>query len=163
LYRMDYNAMIAAHIEGGADITIAAQRVTIDEAPAMGLFRFDRGGQIIAFEEKPPRDRLEQIGQSIPAGAAFAPHDPARPFIASMGVYVFSRQVLLDMLAADDAKDFGREIIPDALGQYRVQSYLFDGYWADVGTVASFYDANIMLTRSGSPFRFYDPARPIYT
>src|SRR5205814_2292079 len=81
----------------------------------------------------------------------------------SMGVYVFSRKVLLDMLARDDSKDFGREIIPAALGQFRVQSHLFDGYWADVGTVDSFYEANIMLTRPGAPFKFYDPRRPIYT
>ena len=80
-----------------------------------------------------------------------------------MGVYVFSRKVLLDILARDDSKDFGREIIPAALGQFRVQSHLFDGYWADVGTVDSFYEANIMLTRPGAPFKFYDPRRPIYT
>jgi len=80
-----------------------------------------------------------------------------------MGVYVFSRKVLLDMLARDESKDFGREIIPAALGQFRVQSHLFDGYWADVGTVDSFYEANIMLTRPGAPFKFYDPRRPIYT
>jgi glucose-1-phosphate adenylyltransferase len=80
-----------------------------------------------------------------------------------MGVYVFSRDVLLDMLAANNAKDFGREVIPAALGKYRVNSYLFRSVWADVGTIPNFYDANIMLTKPGSPFRFYDPHRPIYT
>ena len=163
LYRMDYCDMVDAHVKGRADITIAAQPVTIDDASAMGLFRFDGSGQIVAFEEKPPRDRLEEIGRSIPAGATFARHADDKPFIASMGVYVFSRKVLLDMLARDDSKDFGREIIPAALGQFRVQSHLFDGYWADVGTVDSFYEANIMLTRPGAPFKFYDPHRPIYT
>jgi glucose-1-phosphate adenylyltransferase len=163
LYRMDYNELVAAHAKGGADITIAAQPVTIDDASAMGLFRFDESGQIVAFEEKPDRARLEAIGRSIPAGATFAAHTAEKPFIASMGVYVFSRQVLLDTLARDDARDFGREIIPAALDRYRVQSYLFDGYWADVGTVDSFYQANIMLARAGAPFKFYDPRRPIYT
>jgi glucose-1-phosphate adenylyltransferase len=160
---MDYREMVEAHVRGRADITIAAQAMTIDDAPAMGLFRFDRSGQIVAFEEKPTRDRLEAIGQSIPAGATFARHAADKPFIASMGVYVFSRKVLLDMLARDDSKDFGREIIPAALGHFRVQSHLFDGYWADVGTVDSFYQANIMLTRPGAPFTFYDPRQPIYT
>jgi glucose-1-phosphate adenylyltransferase len=163
VYRMDYNDMLRAHIAGRADITIAAQPTSLDEATAMGLFRFDRTGQIVAFEEKPPRDRLEAIGRSIPDGATFAPFDAQKPFIASMGVYLFSRQILLDVLARDDAKDFGREIIPSALGKYRVQSYLFNGYWADVGTVSSFYDVNIRLTRPGSPFSFYHPTRPIYT
>ncbi len=101
LYRMDYNEMIAAHVSRQADITIAAQPVTIEDASAMGLFRFDRDGQIVAFEEKPARARLEEIGRSIPAGAAFAEHSADKPFIASMGVYVFSRAVLLDMLARD--------------------------------------------------------------
>ena len=80
-----------------------------------------------------------------------------------MGVYVFSRKILLDVLAQDEAKDFGREIIPAALTQCRVEAHLFQGYWADVGTVDSFYEANIMLTRPGAPFKFYDPQRPIYT
>ena len=163
LYRMDYNEMIAAHVRGRADITIAAQAVAIDDASGMGLFRFDHSGQIVGFEEKPSRARLEEIGRSIPDGATFAPFMPARPFVASMGVYVFSRDVLLDLLARDDSRDFGREVIPASLGRYRVQSYLFDGYWADVGTVDSFYQANIMLARPASPFRFYDARRPIYT
>ena len=80
-----------------------------------------------------------------------------------MGVYVFSRDVLLEAIEREDAADFGRQIIPAALGRYRVNAHLFRGYWADVGTVASFYEANIMLTRPGAPFRLYDPGRPIYT
>jgi glucose-1-phosphate adenylyltransferase len=162
LYRMDYREMVEAHVKGRADITIAAQPVTIEDASSMGLFRFDRSGQITAFEEKPTRERLDEIGRSLPATTA-ATQAADKPFVASMGVYVFSRKVLLDMLARDESKDFGREIIPSALGHFRVQPHLFEGYWADVGTVASFYDANIMLTRPGAPFTFYDPRRPIYT
>jgi len=163
LYRMDYAEMIDAHCDSRADITIAAQPVTIDDASAMGIFRFDRNGQIVAFEEKPKRERLAEIGQSIPKGATFGGHSPDKPFVASMGVYVFSREVLLDAINQEGATDFGRQIIPAALGRYRVNAYLFRGYWADVGTVSSFYDANIMLTRPGAPFRFYDPRRPIFT
>jgi glucose-1-phosphate adenylyltransferase len=155
--------MVDEHIDRRADITIAAQPVTIADASAMGIFRFDRNGLIAAFEEKPKRERLLEIGQSIPASATFGNAHSEKPFVASMGVYVFSRDVLLELLNADTAKDFGREVIPSALGRYRVNSYLFRGYWADVGTVQSFYDANIMLTQPGAPFKFYDPHRPVYT
>jgi glucose-1-phosphate adenylyltransferase len=163
LYRMDYAELVDAHHESRADITIAAQPISIEEASAMGVFRFDRAGQIVAFEEKPKRERLQEIGQSIPAGSTVGGHTPDKPFVASMGVYVFSRDVLLDAIEQDGATDFGRQIIPNALGKYRVSAYLFRGYWADVGTVLSFYDANIMLTRAGAPFKFYDPRRPIFT
>jgi glucose-1-phosphate adenylyltransferase len=163
LYRMDYNEMVDAHIDRNADITIAAQPVTPVDATAMGIFGFDQTGQIVAFEEKPKADRLREIGRSIPVGSTLAGNTPDKPFVASMGVYLFSRQVLLDVLAADSAKDFGREVIPSALDRYRVSAYLFRGFWADVGTVASFYEANIMLTRPGAAFNFYDPHRPIYT
>src|SRR4051812_45075541 len=115
LYRMDYRDMVDAHIDRRADVTIAAQPVTPVDAPAMGIFRFDRNGQIVAFEEKPSPERLTEIGQSIPRGALFAGHTAEKPFVASMGVYVFSRDVLLDMLAESNAKDFGREVIPAAL------------------------------------------------
>lgn len=163
LYRMDYTELVDEHIDRRADVTIAAQPVDVAAASSMGIFRFDREGQIVAFEEKPSPERLAAIGQSIPPSSTFAAHTTDKPFIASMGVYVFSRDVLLDMLADGDAKDFGREVIPAALGRYRVNAHLFRGYWADVGTVASFYEANIMLTRPVAPFRFYDPHRPIYT
>jgi glucose-1-phosphate adenylyltransferase len=162
LYRMNYCELIDAHIDSKADITLAAQPVTIDDASGMGIVRFDRSGKIVAFEEKPKRERLMEIGQSIPHGSTFSGHTADKPFVASMGIYVFSRDVLLEVLE-QDATDFGREIIPAALDRYLVHSYMHRGYWADVGTVDSFYDANIMLTRPGSPFRFYDPRRPIYT
>jgi glucose-1-phosphate adenylyltransferase len=163
LYRMDYNEMVDAHIDRRADITIAAQPVTKEDAPAMGIFRFDRSGRIVAFEEKPKPDRLAEIGQSIPQGATLSGHTPGKPFVASMGVYVFSRDVLLDVLTSGADKDFGREVIPAALDRYSVSAYLFRGFWADVGTVASFYDANIMLTRPDTPFKFYEANRPVYT
>ena len=163
LYRMDYSEFVDAHVDRRADITIAAKPMTADEAMGMGILRFDRSGQIVAFEEKPNEARLAEIGQSIPRGAMMTGHDPERPFVASMGVYVFSRDVLLDILAENDNKDFGREIIPASLSKYRVQSFLFKNYWADVGTISSFYDANIMLTRTDAPFRFFHPNRPIFT
>jgi glucose-1-phosphate adenylyltransferase len=163
LYRMDYSEMVDAHIDRRADITIAAKPVPPAEAQSMGILLFDRSGQIASFEEKPTTDRLAEIGQSIPKGAAMAGHEPDKPFVASMGVYLFSRDVLLDLLRENDAKDFGREVIPSAIQKCRVQPFLFRGYWADVGTIRSFYDANLMLTRPDAPFHFYHPHRPIFT
>src|SRR6478672_11709304 len=163
LYRMNYTNMVDAHCDTRADITIAVQPVSFEDATGMGIFRFDRLGRIVAFEEKPKPERLREIGQSIPPGATFAGHTADKPFVASMGVYVFSRDVLLEAIEHEGATDFGRQIIPAALDKYRVNAHLFRGYWADVGTVSSFYDANIMLTSPGAPFKFYDPRCPIYT
>jgi glucose-1-phosphate adenylyltransferase len=163
LYRMDYEELVEAHRQQQADITIAAQPVDADTATQMGIFRFDRDGGIVAFEEKPQPARLSEIGRSIPAGSTFADHTDERPFMASMGIYVFSRRVLLEILEREPGHDFGRELIPNALGKYRVRSYLYRGYWADVGTIEAFYDNNVMLGRLESPFHFWDQDRPIYT
>jgi len=163
LYRMDYSALIDAHREQRADITIAAQPVDRDTATHMGIFRFEKNGQIVAFEEKPKPSRLQEIGRSIPNGATFAQHSDSHPFMASMGVYVFSRKVLFELLERGTGVDFGRELIPAALNTHSVKSYLYCGYWADVGSVESFYEANVMLGRRAAPFRFWDPHRPIYT
>jgi glucose-1-phosphate adenylyltransferase len=163
LYRMDYSAMIDEHIERRADVTIAAQPVTPEDAPGMGIFRFDADGQIVGFEEKPSPERLSQIGASTPAGARFMRPSADKPFVASMGIYVFTRDVLLESLERHAGVDFGHEIIPASLGSRKVNAYLFRDYWQDVGTVESFYDANLMLTRPRAPFNFYDPRRPVFT
>jgi glucose-1-phosphate adenylyltransferase len=163
LYRMDYCELVDAHKASRADVTIAAQPVDPDTATQMGIFRFDRDGKIVAFEEKPRPARLAEIGRSIPPGSTFAEHTDEQPFMASMGVYVFTRRVLLEMLEREAGVDFGRELIPNALPKYTVKPFLYRGYWADVGTIESFYDANVMLGRPGAPFRFWDPHHPIYT
>jgi glucose-1-phosphate adenylyltransferase len=162
LYRMDFNDLLESHIEGSADITIAAQPVTPADATQMGIFLFDLDGQIVGFEEKPDTARLAEIGTSAPRGAVVGGTSAEKPFVASMGIYVFSRDVLLETLTQPGI-DFGKEIIPKALGKYRVHPYVFRGYWADVGTIDAFYDANIQLTRRGSAFNFFDPRSPIYT
>jgi glucose-1-phosphate adenylyltransferase len=165
LYRMDYGRLLDAHVDQDADITVAALPVTPEEAPGMGIFLFDREGHISGFEEKPSGERLARIGSSVPAGAPFVHqlHHAEKPFVASMGIYVFSREALLELLHNTTVTDFGREIIPAALSSHRVRAYLHDGYWADVGTVESFYEANILLTEPHAPFKFYDPRRPIFT
>jgi glucose-1-phosphate adenylyltransferase len=162
LYRMDFCEMIDSHIESGADITIAAQPVTPGDASEMGIFLFDGRGQISGFEEKPNAARLADMGSSIPHGSTAGGVTPDKPFVASMGIYVFSREVLLEILEQPGI-DFGREIIPNALGNHLVNPYIFRGYWADVGTIDAFYQANIQLTRRDAPFDFFHPQRPIYT
>jgi glucose-1-phosphate adenylyltransferase len=129
----------------------------------MGILHFDAVGQIAGFEEKPSMERLADMGSSAPKQSPPGLVTPEKPFMASMGIYVFSRDVLHDVLARDRAVDFGREIIPHALNTHRVHAYQYRGFWADVGTVTSFYDVNLMLTRRGAPFNFFDPRRPIYT
>jgi len=165
LYRMDYGRLLDAHVDQDADITIAALPVTAEDATAMGLFLFDREGSIVAFEEKPSSERLAVLGTSIPPGNLLytRAHEAGTPFIASMGIYVFSRDVLLELVERTAGTDFGREIIPASLDPYKVKAYIHDGYWADVGTIESFYEANILLTQPHAPFKFYDPRRPIFT
>ncbi len=162
LYRMNFCEMIESHIEARADITIAAQPVTPDGATQMGIFLFDDQGQIAGFEEKPKSDRLAQISGSIPKGSTAGGVTPDKPFVASMGIYVFSREVLLEILEQPGI-DFGKEIIPKSLSTHRVNPYIYRGYWADVGTIEAFYEANISLTRRGAPFNFFHPRWPIYT
>ena len=162
LYRMDFCDLIESHIENRADITIAAQPVTPHDATQMGIFRFDREGQIAGFEEKPQAPRLAEIGSSVPSGSAAGRASAEKPFVASMGIYVFTREVLLEILEQPGI-DFGKEIIPKSLSTHRVHPYIFRGYWADVGTIDAFYDANIQLTQRGAPFNFFHPRFPIYT
>jgi len=163
LYRMDFCELIDSHIESRADITIAAQPVTADDATEMGIFLFDDRGQIGGFEEKPKADRLAAMQSSAPRGAMMTGGITAeKPFVASMGIYVFSREVLLEILDQPGV-DFGKEIIPKALSNHVVNPYIYRGYWADVGTIGAFYDANIQLTRRGAPFNFFHPRFPIYT
>ncbi len=162
LYRMDFCEMIEAHIEARADITIAAQPVGAADATQMGIFLFDDAGQIAGFEEKPKADRLSEIGSSIPRGSTAGGVTADRPFVASMGIYVFSRDVLLEILEQPGV-DFGKEIIPKSLGPHRVHPYIYRGYWADLGTIEAFYEANINLTPRVAPFNFFHPRWPIYT
>jgi glucose-1-phosphate adenylyltransferase len=162
LYRMDFCEMVEAHVEADADITIAAQPVNPEDATQMGILLFDEHGHVAAFEEKPNAEWLARTGGSIPKGSTAGGVTPDKPFVASMGIYVFSHDVLLEILEQPGI-DFGKEIIPSALGTHRVNPYIYRGYWADVGTIEAFYDANVQLTRRNAPFNFFHPRWPIYT
>src|SRR5687767_14817238 len=139
---MDFCDLLESHIENKADITIAAQPVSARDATEMGIFLFGHAGQIAGFEEKPNADRLVEMRSSIPRGSLAGRVTPDKPFVASMGIYVFTRDALFEALQQPGI-DFGKELIPRALGQCAVHPYIHRGYWADVGTIPAFYDANI--------------------
>jgi glucose-1-phosphate adenylyltransferase len=159
---MDFCDLLDSHVESAADITIAAQPVSPSDATQMGIFLFDRDGQIAGFEEKPTAARLTEMRSSVPYGSTAGGITTEKPFVASMGIYVFTRDALFDALDQRGI-DFGKEIIPRALETNRVHPYIHRGYWADVGTIDAFYDANIQLTRRDAPFNFFHPRFPIYT
>ncbi|MEM1115978.1 MAG: glucose-1-phosphate adenylyltransferase [Bacteroidota bacterium] len=160
LYRMDFNVFADHHRSSWADLTVATIPVTADEAPAFGILKTDADGVITEFHEKPPRDQLD--GLESPVSQAM--RDAGRVYLASMGIYMFDRDVLRETLLGNPAdKDFGKEIIPAAIASRRVLSYAFDGYWSDIGTIRSFYEANLMLAEKDPAFDLYDEDAPIYT
>ena len=166
LYRMDYGRLLDAHVDGDADITVAALPVTPHDAPGMGIFRFDREGQIVGFEEKPNAERLAAIGGQRAAGRIVpCRHSRSRQAVRRVDGHL---RVLAGSAARPAGEHDGHRFRPrDHPGRARARiacaRIMHDGYWADVGTVESFYDANIMLTEPHAPFKFYDPRRPTYT
>ena len=164
LYRMDFQEMIRTHVENKADATIAALPVPEHEAKACGIMRIDNSGRVIDFEEKPKTPELLDRVRTDPEWMArFGIEAKGRPYLASMGIYLFDRATLVQMLASGDATDFGKEIFPQALQSHRVQAHLFDGYWEDIGTVGAFHKANIDLTLDEPAFDFTFGDHPIFT
>jgi glucose-1-phosphate adenylyltransferase len=165
LYRMDYRLFVERHRQTNADITISVVPMDEKRASDFGLMKIDDKGRIIDFSEKPKGDELKAMRVDTKSLGLTAEQATQQPYIASMGIYVFKKQVLIDLLKASlDQTDFGKEIIPGAAGKYNLQAFLFDGYWEDIGTIESFYDANLALTQQPLPaFSFYDEHAPIYT
>ncbi|AMA07938.1 MULTISPECIES: glucose-1-phosphate adenylyltransferase [Cyanophyceae] len=165
LYRMDYREFIQRHRDTGADITLSVVPVGEKVAPAFGLMKIDANGRVVDFSEKPTGEALKAMQVDTQSLGLDPEQAKEKPYIASMGIYVFKKQVLLDLLKeGKDKTDFGKEIIPDAAKDYNVQAYLFDDYWADIGTIEAFYEANLGLTKQPiPPFSFYDEKAPIYT
>ncbi len=162
LYRMNYGPFLRRHDESHADITIAACPQAEEAASSFGLLHVDGAGLVTRFSEKPKGDALQlmRVDPMAPVGGGPA---PGAPFLASMGIYVFTPHVLDELLSAHpDQHDFGKELIPEALRNYRVVSHFFHGYWEDIGTIAAFYRANIALARERQ-FALYDPDFPLYT
>ncbi len=155
LYRMDYEQMARFHWDHNADITVAVQPVAASDAERFGLLKRDADFRITSFVEKPRDPEVQKQFVSR--------DDPQRPYLASLGIYLFTTDVLMDLLAENDYADFGKQIIPNNLKTHNVMGFDFDDYWEDIGTIRSFYDTNLMLARPDAPFNFYDPVRPIYT
>ncbi len=155
LYQMDYRKMRDSHRKHVADATVAALPVSREQAPALGILKVNRQGRIVHFEEKPAPERLDDLESEIPGHG--------RGLLASMGIYMFAREALDRAIADPALVDFGRHVIPKAIGEMRVQAHLFKGYWEDVGTIKSFYEANLQLCDPMPPFDFYDAVRPVYT
>ncbi|NMF66898.1 glucose-1-phosphate adenylyltransferase [Brasilonema octagenarum] len=165
LYRMDYRQFVQRHRETEADITLSVLPIDERRASDFGLVKIDESGRIINFSEKPKGDALKEMRVDTTVLGLTPEQAQEQPHIASMGIYVFKKEVLIKLLnEASERTDFGKEIIPDAANNYNVQAYLYDGYWEDIGTIEAFYDANLALTKQPQPsFSFYDEEAPIYT
>ncbi len=166
LYRMDYSLFVEHHRRSGADLTVAALPVDAEQAEGFGLMRTDSDGNIQEFREKPKGESLKAMAVDTSRFGLSAESARDKPYLASMGIYVFSRATLFDLLHKNPShKDFGKEVIPEALARGdRLQSYVFDEYWEDIGTIGAFYEANLALTQQPNPpFSFYDEKFPIYT
>ena len=163
LYRMDYTDLLEQHLQTGADITLAVTPVDRVAASSFGIMHSDSNRRIFRFEEKPkdpalldelriPEGLLQELG-----------HPPdTELYQGSMGIYVFNRQILIDVLN-NDLEDFGKHIIPTSLQNYKVIAYVFQGYWEDIGTIRAFFEANLALTDPLPPYNFFDRKAPIYT
>ena len=166
LYRMDYSLFVEHHRKTGADLTVAALPVDPVQAEAFGLMRTDENGNIQEFREKPKGESLKQMEVDTSRFGLSSESAAAKPHLASMGIYVFSRKALFSLLNDYPAyKDFGKEVIPEALNSgMNLRSYVFDDYWEDIGTIGAFYEANLALTQQPKPpFSFYEESFPIYT
>lgn len=165
LYRMDYSEFVLRHRETNADITLSVLPIDEKRASDFGLIKIDNNGRVTTFSEKPKGDALKQMAVDTTVLGLSPEEAKQSPYIASMGIYVFKRQVLLDLLKNyANYTDFGKEIIPAASKDYNTQAYLFNGYWEDIGTIEAFYDANLALTQQPQPpFSFYEEDAPIYT
>lgn len=162
MYRMDYRELMQDHQENDADITVGVLPCSEKDIAGFGAARLDESGRIVEFREK-PGDPEARAGMEAPR-VLLARHGvgPERPYLASMGIYMFRKEVLVQVLAGD-LVDFGRDIIPAAIERFRVQAHFFTGYWRDIGTIRAFFDAHMDLVSSDPPFTFHDPGWPFYT
>jgi glucose-1-phosphate adenylyltransferase len=161
LYQMDFQEMVDEHIAKGADISIATIPVNAKDATDFGILKTNENRYITSFIEKPKADLLpdwsSDTGEEMKAAG--------RDYLASMGIYIFSRKILFDLLqdVHKDATDFGKEIIPHSIEKFKVISYQYDGYWTDIGNIHSFFEANLALTQDIPPFNLFDNSRAVYT
>jgi glucose-1-phosphate adenylyltransferase len=164
LYRMDYRQFLTRHFESDADVTVSVTPTDEASATEFGLLKTDGDGRIVEFKEKPKGSELQSMRVDTTTLGLTEAQALSRPFLASMGIYVFKYDRLERLLIEDpNAVDFGREIIPSAIKSRNVQAYLFDGYWEDIGTISAFYRANLDLTSKLPQFNLFDAEAPVYT
>lgn len=165
LYRMDYSDFVRRHRETGADITLSVVPIDEKRASAFGLMKMNEQNRIVDFSEKPTGEALKAMQVDTTALGLSPEEAKEKPYIASMGIYVFKKEALVKLLNSNpNDTDFGKEIIPGAAQDYNLQAYLFNDYWEDIGTMESFYEANLALTNQPTPpFSFYEENAPIYT
>jgi len=155
LYQMDYRKLIASHRQQLADVTVAVTPVTAEQTAGFGILKVNRQGRIVHFDEKPPAERLPGLVSEVPG--------LGQTFLASMGIYVFGRDLMVRSVKDPALVDFGRHVIPKLVPEAKVHAYVYRGYWEDVGTIQSYFDANLALAQPVPPFDFYDVERPVYT
>ncbi|MEP6919580.1 MAG: glucose-1-phosphate adenylyltransferase [bacterium] len=164
LYRMDYRQFLARHYETDADVTVSVIPSNPLDASEFGLLKTDADGRIVEFKEKPKGQDLESMRVDTTTLGLSAEEAHARPFLASMGIYVFKYDRLEQLLAEDSSwVDFGKHVIPGAIKKGKVQAFVFDGYWGDIGTISAFYKANLDLTSKLPKFNLFDAQAPVYT
>lgn len=159
LYQMDYNDMIKVHEESGAEITIATMPVNAKDATSFGIMKTNDEGVITSFIEKPSMDLLpdwtSDVGEEMKA--------QGKEYLASMGIYIFNRDLLIELMNNPDTIDFGKEIIPQSIDKHKTVSFQYEGYWTDIGNIDSFFEANLGLTDEIPQFNLYDRSKRIYT
>ncbi|WP_396183172.1 glucose-1-phosphate adenylyltransferase [Flavobacterium sp.] len=159
LYQMDFNLMIEAHQKSGATITIATLPVSAKEATDFGILKTDENSFITSFIEKPATDLLPQWTSEV----SDEMKKEGKHYLASMGIYIFNRDLLIELMSNSTTKDFGKEIIPQSIGNQKILSYQYEGYWTDIGNIDSFFEANLGLTDSIPKFNLFDNSSKIYT
>ncbi|KAL6970385.1 Clathrin assembly protein complex 2 beta large chain [Sarracenia purpurea var. burkii] len=165
LYRMDYMDLVEDHHQSGADITISSLPMDDSRASDFGLMKIDGKGRVLSFREKPKGNDLKAMEVDTTVLGLSREEAEKKPYIASMGVYVFKKEILLNILRwrFPTANDFGSEIIPASAREFFIKAYLFNDYWEDIGAIRSFFEANLALTAHPSKFNFYDANKPMYT
>ena len=159
LYQMDFNEMIKAHEKSGASISIATLPVDDKDAPDFGILKTDSENFITSFIEKPSLELLPNWISEVSEESK----SEGKIYLASMGIYIFNKELLVELMKNPDTKDFGKEIIPQAIGKEKILSYQYEGYWTDIGNIESFFEANLGLTDDIPKFNLFDNSSKIYT
>jgi len=164
LYRIDFREMLETHVRSKADVTIAAKPVHSHEASSLGIMRANDAGRVIQFAEKPSDEETLNQVRTVPSWIdSQGVSSRGRDCLASMGIYIFNKRVLIEALEETNHRDFGKEVFPASIERRKVQLHLFDGYWEDIGTIHSYYEANLKLTQPKAPFQLTTPGIPIYS